>query len=102
MEENGATNVLDWREQLLRAVAYRMVEIDEVDAETAREYVRDVMKHGYNSGHLKPVGDAALSLFQPVVGTILPFIPQLVSVVLMLVEKQNERGEDTEHRLQAL
>ena len=102
MGAKDASDAMDWREQLLRAIAYRMVEMYGVEPEDARIQVRDVMKFGYNSEHLKLVADAALDMFRPVFGSVLPFLPQVASAVLMVVEKQNERGTEAEERLQAL
>jgi hypothetical protein len=97
-----ATEILDWREQLLRAIAYRMVELWGIEADEAREQVRDVMHHGYNSQHLKLVGEAAMDMFRPVFGAVLPILPGLASAVMQAVQQQNVRGAEAEERLQAL
>lgn len=92
---------LDWREQLLRAVAYRITERERVEFDTGRVWVRDVMKHGANSKYFGSVSGAIQEMFTPLVGTFLPLVPQMVRVVTTIVEQENIRGSRAEVRILA-
>lgn len=87
---------LDFREQMLYAVAYRISEMKGVRPETARVWVRDVMKYGVTSTYYHPVSLAVMEMLKPLIGPILPLIPRITMNVVTLVQQQNQRGWDTE------
>lgn len=90
---------LDWREQLLRAIAYRITERDSVEPDIARKWVRDVLKRGANSTYFSPVAEAVQEMFKPVVGNLLPFLPQVTRLVATVVEQENIRGSRAEAKI---
>lgn len=95
----------DFREQLVIAVAYRLVEQPrsphdrKPDAEQARRMVRDAMKRGTGSEYWEPVSKAAVGLFSPVLGILFPILPQITSVVIQAVQAENQRGIAAERDL---
>jgi len=90
-------NSLDWRGQLEWAIAYRIVEMQGIDPETARLLVRDFTKRGI-TGAKDPatVSQAIVSLFTPILQSIVPLLPQITSGIMTVVETQNQRGLSAE------
>lgn len=101
MEDPTRFSELDWREQLLRAIAYKITERQGVEPETTRNWVRDAMKRGASSEHFAPVAEAIQEMFQPLFGTFLPFVPHLVRTVATVVQQENIRGSRAEAKIQA-
>lgn len=96
MEDPTRYRDLDWREQLLRAIAYRITEQKGIEPDVTRAWVRDVMHRGPNSEHFRPVSEAIFEMFKPIAGHVLPFIPTIVRAVATTVEQENERGAQAE------
>lgn len=92
----------DFREAMVSAVAYRMIEIwpqpkdDCPDGEKARRMVRDAMKKGTGSRYWAEVSRASLDLLKPVLGVVLPVLPTITSAVIQVVQSENQRGEGAE------
>jgi hypothetical protein len=94
--QNPHSTDLDFREQMLYAVAYRVSEMQKVRPIVARAWVRDVMKFGTVSRHWAEVSMALMEMMKPLIGTFLPMIPRIVQGVVMTVQQQNQRGWDSE------
>lgn len=96
----------DFREQLVSAIAYRMLEMwrttkdDRPSPVQARDMVRDAMKQGTASEHWGPVSKAATDMAQPLVGAFLPIISQITSALVIIVQAQNQRGEAIEQNFE--
>lgn len=88
----GTFQELDWRGQLEFAIAYRIVESNNVTPDVARAMVRDFMRKGAQSEAPKMVQDAIISMFGPVLQSLIPLIPQFTSALMQIVQRQNERG----------
>lgn len=87
---------MDWREQLLYAIAYRITEQKRVEPRIARGWVRDVVRKGGNSEHFADVAGAVQEMFTPVIGVVMPFLPHVMSVLFNVVQTENARGWETE------
>jgi hypothetical protein len=104
----------DFREQLASAVAYRMIENfnpgnphhSTPTAEEARNMVRHVMKNGTRSGAWEPVSKAATDLLSPLLKgflpVLLPVVVQIVSSAVVIIQAENQRGQEAEETVEGI
>jgi hypothetical protein len=91
--------IIDWREKLVHAVAYRMHARTGIDPLAARIHVRDFVRYGHNSRFSKEVLDAAMELFSPIVASCLPAIQAIFSGTYQVIEREIANGQSAEGRL---
>jgi hypothetical protein len=94
-------NEMDWRDQFLYSIAYRITEMKGVEPVVARLWVRDVKMHGSNSEHFPAVFSAIVEMFLPLAGAFMPYVPHLVSAVATVVSQENQRGAAAEAQAKA-
>ena len=89
-------NTGDFREELEKAVAFRLTEREEVSASRAREMVRDFAVYGLQSKYHSQVLAAAYDLFKPLLAAAVPFLRAGLQQAVVEIQTQNARGEVAE------
>lgn len=100
-EKSELITRLDFREQMLYAIAYRVSEMCKVRPEIARNWVRDCTRRGTNGEHFEEVAKATFEMFQPFVGAIFPMVPTIVRGFVSTVQAENNRGWGAETKAEA-
>lgn len=98
MEQPGRSE--EWRDRLLRAVAYRMhYQNPQIATGDAALRIRDFMKYGDSSVYKVEVLAAAGELFMPMLTAFAPMIRALVSGAIQMVDREISNGEEIESGL---
>lgn len=96
--EQGKGKILDrdWRDRMVRAVAYRMHSKTGIDHLQASVQVRNFMKHGVHSPNAGDVLLAMLDLYDAVIKAFIPVTSQVVSAMAQVTEREIINGEAIE------
>lgn len=95
-KQEGQSFDRDWRDSMVRAVAYRMHTKTGIDHLQASVQVRNFMKHGVNSPNAGDVLLAMLDLYDSVIKAFIPVTSQIVSMMGQITEREIINGEAIE------
>lgn len=100
--QNNPHGNLEFREQMIYAIGYRLAENFAVTPVVGRLWVRHVMTYTVSSPHFKKVAEAAFEIYQPIIEAamkvVLPMIGPIFHGAISVVQQENQRGYDTEQR----